>query len=624
MKKIILLSALALLAIAGCKEQMEEITNPIYTQLFSPVRLSASVANVTNAAIAWEKVDNAQRYVLELHKDPTLAQPAVRVDTTDEAAFSYSGLDEAVTYTVRVKAISDKVSESKWAVTTFETVPPPPPETTEWNFSDTAFDVIPTGTLATGESYTVNGLDVVAGTSTMTFATGSVSVETFTFTRWVQTGGAGNLTSRHLHLKVPKSGVLTVWTQSNGDAGRPCRVVDAAGTLLAEAATTASNASPISLNINVEANTDMYIYSGSGGIRFYTVILTVGGIPIPLDTTITLRSLAVTGETLTPAFDPDVTGYEVNVAKSVTAVTINAGKDHPQQTIEGDGEHFLTADSTVFPVKVTAEDSVSTRTYSITVKREKTASSDATLKTLTVSNGGALSPDFDHAVTEYTATVPYSVTRVTITGAASHKFAKVGNGGSIAAPAAPDTLTVGSNGPYSIVVMAEDNTMKTYTVTIVREAPIIEGGGGEDKWWNFSDAAFQSALATTFTADGYSIDDLQIIPGGSEMRYNENGKEMDGYTFTHRLQLNGTGDKTKRTLKFDVAGACTITVYMVTGSGSTVRPLIVHDGTDELTRLNTEGSGICKGTYSYNGDSGSIYLYSGDSGINLYGVKVEY
>ena len=104
---------------------------------------------------------------------------------------------------------------------------------------------------------------------------------------------------------------------------------------------------------------------------------------------------------------------------------------------------------------------------------------------------------------------------------------------------------------------------------------------------------------------------------------------MDGYSFTHRLQLGGTGNTTERVLKFNVTGAATITVYLLSGSNNSSRDLIVHDGTSEVGKItatgSTElGSATDKGSVNYTGGTGSVYIYSGSSGINLYGIKVEY
>jgi hypothetical protein len=575
------------------------------------------VQNVVNATLTWDKVENAQRYALELYDNPDLTGTP-RADATEESSFTYTELDENKEYAVRVKAVSDKLPESKWtAAVTFTTTPPPPPETVEWNFSNEEFAGITAEDFK--ETATVRGLDVAGGTGGVRRTSATETLDGYTF-EWkldLRGGGTWNAdlasANRVIHFKAEKPCVLTVYAKS-GTAGRTLKITDKNNAVLGEYLTTGSIGK---VDVNVTEASDIYIYSAGSGIEVYLIKMVVGGSYEP-DHTSTLRSLAVTGETLEPAFASDVTAYTVSVAKSVTEVTITAGKDHPNQTVEGDGKKALSADSVVLPVSVTAEDGVATKTYAITVKRAATASSDATLKTLAASSG-TLTPAFDPSVTDYTDTVPYSVESVTITGTANHKFAKVGNGGTVVASA----LEVGANGPYSLVVLAEDLSVKTYTVTVVREPEQTAPPAGVDKEWNFSSAEFnslQSPIAEETTIEGLTI----IASSDKAISYNTNNKSLDGYAFTHRLQLGGSGSTTSRALKFDVTGNCTVAVYMITGSGEVVRPLVVHDGTSELTRLNTEGSAIKKYEYSYTGDGGSIYLYSGDSGINLYLVKVNY
>jgi len=114
-------------------------------------------------------------------------------------------------------------------------------------------------------------------------------------------------------------------------------------------------------------------------------------------------------------------------------------------------------------ITVTAEDGTTTKIYPITVVRA--ASNDATLKSLTVSNGD-LSPAFAASVIEYTVNVANDVTAITVTGVANHAEARVdGN-------VTGKTLVVGNN-TVAITVTAEDGTTtKTYTVTVVRAAPL--------------------------------------------------------------------------------------------------------------------------------------------------------
>jgi hypothetical protein len=612
-----------MLGILACTEQALEVAEPDYTQLFSPTGVSASVDPVSldSVVVSWKEVDRATGYQVELYDNAEFTGTP-RTAETEALTVSYGGLDIGRTYAVRIRAIGNNVDPSNWAVINFETVPPPPPETIEWNFSDDEFADIPT-TNDYKQTLTVRGLDVVGGTGGVGRTAVNVTMDDYIFTWRLDLRGGGTMNTdlaqanRVIHFKADKPCVVTVYANS-ATAGRTLKITDKNNVVLGEYGTTGT---PGKVDVNVTEATDIYIYSAGSGIEVYLVKMVVGGSYEP-DHTAILKSLTVIGETLSPAFDPEVTDYEVNVAKSVTAVTIDAGKNHVKQTIEGDGEHTLTGDVTEFPVRVTAEDGTTTKTYNITVNRAATASSDATLKSLKVSPGN-LSPEFGPDVTEYTVTT--TAEKVTVTAEANHKFSKVGNNGVFEA----DNLVEGVPHIVTIPVLAEDLTTKIYTVTVTREAP-PSGGGATTRWWNFSDDAFKNAFlaggaSTLSFTQNYTVDGLEIIAGGSEMRYTTSSQSMDGYSFTHRLQLNGTGDITKRTLKFDVEGPSMITVYMITGSNGSDRPLVLHNGTEELGRLNTgtDGSNLTKETFSYTGGAGSIYIYSGNSGINLYGLKVE-
>lgn len=90
-----------------------------------------------------------------------------------------------------------------------------------------------------------------------------------------------------------------------------------------------------------------------------------------------------------------------------------------------------------------------------------TASSDASLTTLTVGDG-ALSPAFNPDVTSYTVTVENSISKTTLTAAPASGASVSGTGSK--------RLSVGDN-KYSLTVTAADGkTKKTYTVVIRRLA----------------------------------------------------------------------------------------------------------------------------------------------------------
>ena len=84
------------------------------------------------------------------------------------------------------------------------------------------------------------------------------------------------------------------------------------------------------------------------------------------------------------------------------------------------------------------------------------ASNDATLKSLTVSQG-TLTPEFTPETTEYTVELREQTT-IIIAAAANYNKASVTGAGT-------KTLVIGSN-PYTITVTAEDGTTKDYTVLV--------------------------------------------------------------------------------------------------------------------------------------------------------------
>ena len=87
------------------------------------------------------------------------------------------------------------------------------------------------------------------------------------------------------------------------------------------------------------------------------------------------------------------------------------------------------------------------------------ASSDATLKGLTLSNG-VLNPAFSPSVTEYTANVDFGVTALAVTALKNHNGASVYVSGN-------EALAVGEN-TVTVTVTAENGAKKNYTIKVKR------------------------------------------------------------------------------------------------------------------------------------------------------------
>lgn len=88
-------------------------------------------------------------------------------------------------------------------------------------------------------------------------------------------------------------------------------------------------------------------------------------------------------------------------------------------------------------------------------------SSDNTLKKLSVNNA-TISPAFDPAVTNYTARVPFAVSKLDLAVAANNSKAKVSTSNPV--------LVAGGKTKVVITVTAEDGTFKTYNIDVTREA----------------------------------------------------------------------------------------------------------------------------------------------------------
>ena len=246
---------------------------------------------------------------------------------------------------------------------------------------------------------------------------------------------------------------------------------------------------------------------------------TTGGISIPriavkgtvvapaVSTDATLSALALKDASdnavaLTPAFASGTTSYTATVANSVSQVKVEPTANDSNADIAylDDGNATLTdadtstADvfdfdlsegSNVVKVKVTAEDSRTTKTYTITVTRQAAAptlSTDATLSALALTdasdNAVALCPAFASDTTSYSATVARSVSQIKVQPTANDSSAAIEYlDDSDATLTDADTSTAdvfdfdlseGSN-VVKVKVTAEDGTTaETYTITVIR------------------------------------------------------------------------------------------------------------------------------------------------------------
>lgn len=114
-----------------------------------------------------------------------------------------------------------------------------------------------------------------------------------------------------------------------------------------------------------------------------------------------LKSLSISGEyKLTPAFDKDVTEYNMTVGEDVDSLDIKATAEDSSAKVEISGNDKILTGENLVEVKVTAEDGT-VRIYKINVtKGEETIAPGFGLSELSI-EGYTLSPEFDKGIYEY-------------------------------------------------------------------------------------------------------------------------------------------------------------------------------------------------------------------------------
>ncbi len=190
--------------------------------------------------------------------------------------------------------------------------------------------------------------------------------------------------------------------------------------------------------------------------------------------------------------------------------------------------------------------------------------------------------------------------------------------GSYAAPVAVDV----QEDHVMLYMMGPYNGIAAYKLTIEEEV-------SDTQEWNISDAAFNAlgVMTTTKVVNGLTI----YAAEGKNVDVDANSKTLEEWTFTHRLKFGGTGafdedgKPLNRVVGFKVPGKSKITIALQSASSTADRILNVSaDHKDNIiAEVPALGAAISKGVVEYTGGPASIYLWSPNSGVNIYLIKVE-
>jgi uncharacterized delta-60 repeat protein len=176
----------------------------------------------------------------------------------------------------------------------------------------------------------------------------------------------------------------------------------------------------------------------------------------------------------------------------------------------------------------------------------QTAATNADLGHLSLSSG-TLSPSFASGIMTYSATVPNSITSVTLTATLADPaatFTVNGASGTSSSPSAPISLTVGSN-PITVNVTAADGvTTKTYNISVTRLTTQQDAFEAAFSAW----AGTNSVPANVSNdPDGDGKTNLEEFAFGTHPGSNTSGTGMLAFTGTFaNASLTQTGQPSAR------------------------------------------------------------------------------
>ncbi|WP_438449072.1 cadherin-like beta sandwich domain-containing protein [Gorillibacterium sp. sgz5001074] len=199
---------------------------------------------------------------------------------------------------------------------------------------------------------------------------------------------------------------------------------------------------------------------------------------------------------MSPAFNPSILDYSVNIPNEVSSLVLSLTKAEPHERLHVTGAAYSSVTDQVYTyrasnllvgtnliqIAVRAQDGTQ-KGYTLTVDRM--GSNNADLQSLILSRG-QLDPAFEASITEYRAHVGNDVSSITVTASVYDSTARMKvNGMTVLSgeESAPIDLITGGTNTITIEVAAEDRTtVKQYKLTLTHEAAGVtpDSGGGNE------------------------------------------------------------------------------------------------------------------------------------------------
>ena len=228
-------------------------------------------------------------------------------------------------------------------------------------------------------------------------------------------------------------------------------------------------------NITLIGNTttaSVKVIAEDGTPKTYTVKIEKEVEPsetVKKDSDATLKSLSVSGYTLSPTFKSNINTYSMKVKNNITSLNVTAIPNSSKAKVSISGNTGWKEGNNVVTIKVRAEDGT-VNTYIVNVNREsknpesekkEEKSNDSYLKDLTINSPHDIDTKFDKNVSSYNITVPYEVEKLDLSYVTNDSKSKVVITGN-------ENFKVGQVNTVQIEVTAEDGTKRYYTLNVTR------------------------------------------------------------------------------------------------------------------------------------------------------------
>lgn len=189
-----------------------------------------------------------------------------------------------------------------------------------------------------------------------------------------------------------------------------------------------------------------------------------------LNSDATLKTLDVSGYTLSPKFNSNTTTYSMTVKNNINSLNVNAIANDPKAKVTITGNSGWKEGNNVIRITVTAEDG-SEKVYIVNVNKKEnnekapTKSNNNYLANIFASDG-EIKPNFEKNTTSYNIKVPNDVIKLDLKVAAEdNKSTVIINGN--------DNLKEGMN-VITIEVTAEDGSLRVYTLNVERSEKVSQ------------------------------------------------------------------------------------------------------------------------------------------------------